>query len=342
VFGLQPEQSPVPMLRIKKWNPRWQREYAFSEPVELPANTELRIQFVYNNTSENEYQPSDPPSILTWGANDENEYPGVWFKIAPVESTHLTSLRQAFAQIELDSLKAAYRFALPSSPYDFRINARLGHILVGENKHDEALPFLRTALRAQSQSWNVHYNIGLTSIARNAFSEAANDFKKTLELLPDYAPARKALASAFAMQGNLKDAAPIFEQYLSQKPLDYEVQNNFGVILVRLNQFERAEAAYRASLKAGGPRSGAHANLAKLLIETEHHAEAERFILTSIPLTPERTAQRLRIQIAQLYARTGRHKLALEILTEALKVDPTFETARIGIGALNKAIEDLE
>lgn len=342
VFGLLPEQTPAPMLWIKDWNPRWQRSYTFSTPIELPADAELRIQFVYNNTRQNKNQPEADPKVLTWGTGNENEYPGVWFKVAPLDSSQLSSLRQAFAEIELDSLKAAYRFALPSSPSDFQINARLGHILVGENKHEEALPFLNTALKTEPQSWNVHYNIGLTKIARGANAEAATNFERTLELFPDYPPARKAYASVLAMQGKLDDSVLQFQHYLKKAPRDFEAHNNLGVVLARLNRLEEAEASYRSSLELAGANSGVHLNLASLLIQSGRSAEAEKFILESIPLIPEPTAQRLRIQIAQLYAGTGRPQLALEILAEALKIDPNLEAARQGVDALNKALKDLQ
>ena len=63
--------------------------------------------------------------------------------------------------------------------------AGMGALALSEEKLDEALDYLQTALRLNSDDPTVHANLGETLLRKAQFNEAAIEFEKALKLDPD-------------------------------------------------------------------------------------------------------------------------------------------------------------
>jgi hypothetical protein len=54
----------IPLIRIKRWQFRWQYFYTFKNMVRIPAGSLLVVEATYDNTSNNPHNPFDPPRIV--------------------------------------------------------------------------------------------------------------------------------------------------------------------------------------------------------------------------------------------------------------------------------------
>jgi len=63
--------------------------------------------------------------------------------------------------------------------------AGLGAVALFEEKLDEALDYLQTAVRLNPEDPTVHANLGETLLRKAEFNEAAAEFEKALKLDPD-------------------------------------------------------------------------------------------------------------------------------------------------------------
>ena len=74
VFAVFPDKSSVSLLSIKDWDFHWREKYVFEKPIHLPAGTKIYASAIYDNTSQNPYNPAVPPHTMTLGPHmfDEN------------------------------------------------------------------------------------------------------------------------------------------------------------------------------------------------------------------------------------------------------------------------------
>lgn len=63
-YAVLPNSTKIPLIRIPKWNFRWQYAYTFPHPVHLPLGTKIHITAIMDNTSKNPLNPNDPPQIV--------------------------------------------------------------------------------------------------------------------------------------------------------------------------------------------------------------------------------------------------------------------------------------
>ncbi len=68
-----PDGKSIKVIDIQDWDFNWQLVYSLEKPLRLPAGTTLRVEAKYDNSSENPFQPFDPPRLVTWGEETKDE-----------------------------------------------------------------------------------------------------------------------------------------------------------------------------------------------------------------------------------------------------------------------------
>jgi len=73
IWGKDPEGREIPILWIKDWDFAWQEQYRFKELIRLKKGTELHMHWIYDNTTGNPKNPSNPPIRVKFGERDVDE-----------------------------------------------------------------------------------------------------------------------------------------------------------------------------------------------------------------------------------------------------------------------------
>lgn len=68
-----PDGSERVLLEIADWDLDWQDQYIFKEPIDLPAGTNIEVDVVYDNSSDNPENPFSPPRRVQWGRESTDE-----------------------------------------------------------------------------------------------------------------------------------------------------------------------------------------------------------------------------------------------------------------------------
>jgi hypothetical protein len=71
-FALKPNGDTVPLIKIKKWDFKWQYYYTFKHPIKLDAGTTIHVYGTFDNTKENPFNPYSPPQTITQGNGVES------------------------------------------------------------------------------------------------------------------------------------------------------------------------------------------------------------------------------------------------------------------------------
>ena len=68
-----PDGSTVPLIWIKDWDFNWQGRYRYEKSVELPKDTRIELEYVFDNSENNPRNPAHPPVRVRWGEQTADE-----------------------------------------------------------------------------------------------------------------------------------------------------------------------------------------------------------------------------------------------------------------------------
>ena len=63
-YAILPSGDTLPLIRIKKWDFRWQYFYTFKRMLKIPRGSTLVAEGVYDNTRNNPNNPFSPPKLI--------------------------------------------------------------------------------------------------------------------------------------------------------------------------------------------------------------------------------------------------------------------------------------
>ncbi|MCC6369878.1 MAG: cytochrome c [Bacteroidia bacterium] len=71
-FAIKQNGDTIPLIKINKWDFRWQYYYTFLHPVKLEAGTTIHVYGTFDNTIKNPNNPFHPPQSITHGNGVES------------------------------------------------------------------------------------------------------------------------------------------------------------------------------------------------------------------------------------------------------------------------------
>ena len=71
-YALKPNGDTVPLIRIPKWDFRWQYYYTYKHPLKLEKGSAIHVFGTYDNTKENPNNPNFPPKEINEGNGIES------------------------------------------------------------------------------------------------------------------------------------------------------------------------------------------------------------------------------------------------------------------------------
>ena len=169
----------------------------------------------------------------------------------------VVSFRQGkYADVVQDGNAAAVKY-----PDDFILQFMLGAAYAGLNEFDDAVSNYRRGLEIKPDYAQGHYNLGNVLEDKGAYDEAALSYLRALALKPDYADAHYNLGVVRQNQGALGRAAASYEAALKINPENAKTHNNLGVIQQSQGDMDQAGACYQRALEVKPDYAEAHNNL---------------------------------------------------------------------------------
>ncbi|HRO43114.1 MAG TPA: T9SS type A sorting domain-containing protein [Flavipsychrobacter sp.] len=78
-FGVSPANDTIPLIRVNNWNFHWQGFYLFPKIQKIEAGSDLYAKAFFDNTSNNPFNPSNPPQNVFAGEATTDEMMLVYF-----------------------------------------------------------------------------------------------------------------------------------------------------------------------------------------------------------------------------------------------------------------------
>ena len=117
----RPDGSSENLIRINDWNFNWQGSYTFKKYIKAPAGSRVLARALFDNTSENDMNPSSPPKSVDWGEKTTDEMYFLPFSYVPyVEGDEHLSL-ESFSPGDLPVFRLA---GLTDEIIEFRLQVQ--------------------------------------------------------------------------------------------------------------------------------------------------------------------------------------------------------------------------
>jgi hypothetical protein len=79
VWGETPQGDTIPLIKIDNWDFHWQGFYTFQKLMKIPPGTTVKAVALYDNTTNNPHNPSNPPQQVAVGEATTDEMMLVYF-----------------------------------------------------------------------------------------------------------------------------------------------------------------------------------------------------------------------------------------------------------------------
>ena len=94
-WAILPNGRKLWLIKIRDWNFNWQEQYRYATPIRLPADTDVRMEFTYDNSDENPRNPNHPARRVVWGPATTDEMAGLHLQVTPVDMDDWHELGQS-------------------------------------------------------------------------------------------------------------------------------------------------------------------------------------------------------------------------------------------------------
>jgi mono/diheme cytochrome c family protein len=72
-WAVKPDKGIIPLIHVVDWDFKWQLNYLFKEPVNIPKGSTVFVEAIYDNSAENPNNPSSPPRQVNVGEKTTDE-----------------------------------------------------------------------------------------------------------------------------------------------------------------------------------------------------------------------------------------------------------------------------
>ncbi len=217
----------------------------------------------------------------------------------------------------------------------------IGITYLNDDRYSEAVTAFQSAITLASDFTTAHYNLGLTFLKMESYPRAVDTLQKTITLDPTYVAAHHSLALAYLGQQELGKARNTAREALK---LDPDYQPVISLLEAIDPSFTRTEEQTPPQPEPDSPtdaqqqitpRQEMHYELGIVYRDAKRHTEAIAEFQQAIDLDPNFVAAH--ISLGEVYLEMGRLDEAENAANAALKIDANSQPARQLLDAIKQA-----
>jgi tetratricopeptide (TPR) repeat protein/mono/diheme cytochrome c family protein len=289
-----PGRGTSTLLHIRDWSFHWQQDYRYVTPIQLPRGTRLTMKYTFDNSADNEDNPSDPPVRVRAGPKSTDEMAELGLQLLTLSKQDADRIAGEFEERDRRANIALAESRVREEPDVAEYRAVLGGSYVEAGRFADAIPHLQAALR-----------IDASSLAA--------------------APAYNYLGAALLEQNRPQEALAAFRRAAAIDRRDERLPFNVGNVLAMLRRPAEAAAAYERALAINPDFLDAHVNYAVLLSSHGRAREALAHYARAVEIQPDSAI--IHANYGGALAAAGRFHDALRHTRRALELQPGYPPA---------------
>ncbi|QLE56662.1 tetratricopeptide repeat protein [Nostoc sp. TCL26-01] len=211
----------------------------------------------------------------------------------------------------------------------------LGVDLYNQNKLNEAIAEYRKAIELDPNFALAHVNLGVALKAQGKLDEAITAYRQAIKIDPNSRNAHYNLGISLKAQGKLDEAIAAYRQAIKIDPNYVNAHHNLGITLKAQGRLDEAIAAYRQAIKIDPNFALAHNGLGDALDDQGKLDEAIAAYRQAIEIDPNYLDAHYNLGIS-LKAQ-GKLDGAIAAYRQAIEIDPNYVNAHHNLGISLKA-----
>jgi tetratricopeptide (TPR) repeat protein len=238
--------------------------------------------------------------------------------------------RRAGAAASAARLPAAVRRAVPLVALGALVGAEICLTILRNRDYYSAVSIWQQTVRNVPANSGARYNLGNALAGEGRFAEAALEYRRALELKPDYVEAHNNLGNVLVRQGHLDEAVAQYRQALKFNPAHPQAHNNLGAIFASQGRIIEAIEQYRQAVASRPDYVDARMNLAMALASQGQVPQAIDQYDQALKWDPNNAEAHYRLAVA--LASVGRTAEAIRHYRQALQARPDYPEAHNNLG----------
>ncbi len=227
-------------------------------------------------------------------------------------------------------IETLWRATVARNPSSWMAHDNLANVLGQKGKVVAAIAEYRKALELQPDYAEAHNDLGNALKDQGEMAEAMAHYYKALELQPDFAKAHYNLGNALIKQGKVVEAIAQYRIAVKLRPEDISMNINLANAIFTLGHLDEAIAQYRQILSIAPDDARVNKNLGKLLLLKGDYDGAMSCFQKALPMSPDPVERWYNLGNDLL--ESGDYKQAIGCYRKALSIEPRSADAQANLG----------
>ena len=192
--------------------------------------------------------------------------------------------------------------AAANAPQSARAHDNLGLAYIQRGEYDLALAEFKRTLELHPQYYLAYYNAGVVHQLRGDLDKARSSYEECIKISPSYFRAYFNVGIVYKKIGELDRAISAYEKAVSLDPRHPFVYNNLGVALMEKGDLKQAEVIFKKAIQIYAGYDKAYYNLGNLYYSVKDYSRAAEAYGTALKIRPEYgdANEMLRLTLAKL------------------------------------------
>ena len=253
-MAIRPDGTEVPLIKIERWDIRWQDQYRYRSQIVLPKGTRLRMRFTYDNAKGSQR--------VLWGPLSTDEMGALWLEVVPRRAGDAAVLAADYYRraLEKDVANAEMRVAI--SPGDPAARTRLATKYVQARRVADAQAQLEEAVRLQPANAEARSNLGTVLQLQGRLNDGMRHLAEAARIRPGDDRVRFNLGNGLHATGRPTEAIAEYRRAIALNPENADAHFNLAVLLGPQNRIDEATRHLQRVIAINPQHGEAHRNLA--------------------------------------------------------------------------------
>uniref|UniRef100_A0A2A4K6I1 dolichyl-phosphate-mannose--protein mannosyltransferase n=2 Tax=Heliothis virescens TaxID=7102 RepID=A0A2A4K6I1_HELVI len=249
---------------------------------------------------------------------------------------HYNVAKVADASHQIPWALAEYKEAIRLYPEYYQSMNNLANLLKNQKQYEEAEFYLRSAVTYREDFPAAWMNLGILLAATGRFQESESAYKTAISHRKKYPDCYYNLGNLYLEMNKTEDAIQSWFQAISLNPKHVLAWTNLMALMDNSGQIDRALKVIPKVLSELPNAPSINFAIANMYGKINRYEEAEAHFLKAIELFNDNVKAIHYANLGVLYHRWKKYASAEEMYKNALKVDPSFKTARRNLENLRK------
>ncbi|MBT5310609.1 MAG: tetratricopeptide repeat protein [Verrucomicrobia bacterium] len=217
---IYPDGRVENVLHIPNWDPAWQSEYVFKDPIPLPRGATLIGEISYDNSKDNYRNPNPNPIEVSYGTTIKDEMFEVAFQLFTNQQTQLDKISGQIDEYNKNVFLNATKFQIEQDPNNADEWCFLGQVYLSNGAYSQAYKSLKKSIDLDPDNAKSYYYLGLYYRFTEDPSRAEYNFIKAIKIDNNNAKAHGNLGFIYIEKKRYNKSKLHFQRALEINPHD--------------------------------------------------------------------------------------------------------------------------